>query len=1206
MGNVNLKNKNYLSIDDFYNKVKQYIEKSFNNRTKFSIMTIDLDRFSYINDLFGYEIGDLILQKLVNYFSACLDKNNIFSRIHADVFIFYMNYSEYTKIAEIFLKLTDWSQALKDILPPHYSLTASGGIVIGQEIIPVSALLDKANYARKKAKESLGNSFRFYDEKMALELQWKKGVTLSMESALVNHEFEMYLQPKVFIKDGQVMGAEALVRWKSPKFGLLSPDRFIPILEQNGFIQQIDFFMLEEACKFLKKSLVNGIPQLPISINFSKVHLANEHLVEQIFQTVNQLTIDTRLIEIEFTESLSIENFERLVEVVSDLKLLGFRVSLDDFGSAYSSLNCLKELPIDIIKIDKGFLKSSADTEKGKIIITKIVELIKSLRMSTVMEGVETEEQVDFLKKLSCDFGQGYFYAKPMSSDEYIEYLKNGDVISDIQEYLLNQTKEKGKLYSEEIPEEFKMDNWELYILGKNIDMGLMKGYLDREATIQYVNDRALEYLGYTRQEFREIFHNRIIDFIHPEDISSMQKITNQLIKTGKSLKFQIRAIRKDERIIILQGKLSCVIDGFGHPIGLYAFQDITEELERTEILQHSLEEKIKELEGTIVIERKTKEALRFSEERYRAIVEQSDDIMFDWDFGTDTIFLSDKYIKIFGEAPIVEHLTTNLEIRSRIHPSDLEVFEQWILNTYKKCGCSISEFRIKDVEKNYLWIKSRSTTVCDEDGNPLRAVGLFLNINAQKNELDILTFKSQRDPLTKLLNKEETCIQVTEYLKAFPNESGAFFIIDIDDFKEINDNLGHQLGDAVLIDFTHKIREFFPSNTIIGRIGGDEIVAYMPMIDLNELGFKAEKLIKTLHMNYYGSAAKYNIHGSVGIACYPLHGKKFEELYHLADIALYESKYAGKDCYTIYKSYMTGSLRDNRTPVEWSESFLNNYFQGDFSFKIFEMLYETKDVNASIQMILELLGKRFKVDRVYIFQNDSKGNSAIKTHEWCISLIDEGKLKNLIYKKLGEYLSLYSKEGIFCCSDIRNSIPEVYKICEEQNIKSLLHCAIYNRKVMIGFIGFDMCTKYHEWTGEEIAILGYISRILSVFMTNFNTASKLEASYKNYVEMLENLNGYVYVVDIKTYRILYVNKLIKKLKLNYKETCYKMIFGVNIPCKKCPISQLTDKVIYGMEEIYAENLNGWVNAAASKLKWEENQEAALICCTNISKLKKL
>ena len=1197
----------FLPQEDFNEEVQRRVELCTGTDNICSILVLDLNHFNYINDLFGYQTGDLILLKLAEHFAACLESDDIFCREHADVFTFCINSSDYTAASQLFSQLTRWPQTLDSILPPHYSLTASGGaIVVIDDTFPVSSLFDKANYARKKAKGNDDNTLRFYDSSMSEQLQWQKIVTFSMESALKNREFEMYLQPKVFIKTDEIVGAEALVRWNSPQHGLIAPNRFIPILEQNGFIRQLDFFMLQEVCQFLKDCPQNGLPQIPISVNFSKTHLNTERLVERIFQTVNHAGISTSLIEIEFTESLSVSGFEQLIEIVTDLKLLGFKVSLDDFGSAYSSLSCLKELPIDIIKIDKAFLDSSADSEKGKAIVSKVVELIKSLRMMSVMEGVETEEQVDFLKKLSCDFGQGYFYAKPMPARDYMSYLSDGKLMSDIQAYLDNAAQKNEKSYLYVIPQEFQMDNWELYTLGKNIDMGLMKGYLDGEATVQYVNDRALEYLGYTRQEFREIFNNSIVAFTHPDDAAIVRENTEQLIATGKPRSFQTRAFRKDGKVIVFRGRSSCVIDEQGRPVGIHAFQDVTEELERTNQLQTSLKNKIAELEATISAEREAKNALRLSEERYRAVIEQSEDIMFDWDFESDIIHFSDKYTALFGRAPIVENMSTTRIIRERIYSDDLVAFEKWVSDTYKTTHHTTTEFRSRDKKGKYVWLRCHSTAICDESGNAIRAVGLLTDISAQKKEFDTLTFKSQRDPLTKLLNKEETRLQ-TEALLQKPLSSGAFFIIDIDDFKGINDNLGHQLGDSVLINFTQKIQSFFPEKSVVGRIGGDEIAAFFPGISLNEAEHTAQALVQALRGTYYGSKTKYNIRGSVGVSCFPLHGSSFEDLYHLADIALYESKRAGKDCFTIYHTDMTSSLSDSRTPIEWSERFLNTYFKDDFPFQIFEMLYETKDMNASVQMILELLGQRFDVDRVYIFQNEPDGLAVNNTHEWCAQGITSQKklLQNIPYESLGVYLDNYTKEGVLCCPDIRNSPREVYDICTPQDIKSLLHCAIYNDGKMAGFIGLDMCRDYHTWTGEEIAILGYISRILSVFLIKSDMALELQTSYQNYVTMLENLNGYVYVVNPDTYDVLYINNAVKSLGLIPGQPCYKMTFGADSPCSNCPINHFTDTVHYASEEIYSQVLDTWVNSAASKFKWEGGIDAVLVCCTDISKYKK-
>lgn len=721
----------YFTADQFDHQAKTIFQNAKTEGDVFALVSLDCDNFNYVNDLFSYKIGDAVLQRIAEHFSSCLTEQECFSKLHADHFVFLVNAKQTPNLIRRFSAMTDMKDVFSGILPPHYNLVFSGGIVLIDEYgESVSVWLDKATFARKQAKGNHTNTFLVYDKKMSEDLQWRKTITLMMEPALREHEFEMYLQPKVLLKTGQVVGAEALVRWNSKQHGMIYPDRFIPILEQNGFIKQLDFFMLEQACLFLRKNLDEGITPLPISVNFSKMHLRSSGFVEKVFRTVNRHAISTKLIEIEVTENIYLGDFEALIEVASALKCLGFKVSLDDFGSAYSSLNYLKDLPLDVIKIDKGFLNSTENTDRGHVIIAKMIELIKSLRLIPIMEGVETEEQVDFLQKLSCDFGQGYFYARPMPADAYAEFVQNGTTLDNIEQYLLEQQDNYDNSYLNSIPQEFQMDNWELYTLGKNIDMGLMKGYLDGAVTVQYVNDRALEYLGYSRQEFREIFHNSIVAFTHPDDAATVQENAKQLIKTGEPLKFQTRALRKDGKVIALQGRASCVLDSNGRPIGLYAFQDVTEELERTAELQAAVEHKISELEALVATERKSREALHVSEERYRLVVEQSDDIMFEWDFATDIIEFSPKYIELFGNTPIQEHLTNNLAIRERIHPDDRERFAEWINTTRTTEGISQSEYRIQNVTGEYIRMRNRSTTLKDEKGVPIKAVGVFSAVN--------------------------------------------------------------------------------------------------------------------------------------------------------------------------------------------------------------------------------------------------------------------------------------------------------------------------------------------------------------------------------------------------------------------------------------------------------------------------------------------
>ncbi|MEG1393927.1 MAG: EAL domain-containing protein [Christensenellaceae bacterium] len=719
-----------LDSESFNAKAKKAIQAHNSKDSRFLLVSLDFDNFNFINDLFGYEIGNTVLDRLTDYFSKQLKEEELFAHLNADHYAFLVKETPQLDIVKRFCYLSDIRKVVTDILPSHYNFVCSGGIVSTDGANETfTTLLDKADFARKCAKGNHVNTFLKFDEQMSKELEWKKLITLMMEAALEEHEFEMYLQPKMLMKTEQIAGAEALVRWNSKEYGMIYPDQFIPILEQNGFVKRLDFFMLEQVCLFLKKMMQDGITPLPISVNFSKAHIGSENFVEEIFSMVNSYGISTKLIEIEFTENIFSHDFETLVEITSALKYLGFKVSLDDFGKDYSSLNYLKDLPLDIIKIDKGFLNSSANTDKGRMIIAKMVELIKSLRLVSVVEGVETNDQIKFLQKLGCDLVQGYFYAKPMSAANYIEFVKKNSPIIELDKHLMTQTKKANQSYLCEIPQEFQMDNWELYILGKNIDMGLMKGYLDNEATVQYVNDRALGYLGYTRQEFKEIFNNSILAFTHPEDAEIVQKNIKELVEFGTPQEFMTRAIRKDGKVIMLQGRASCVVDNAGRHIGIYAFQDVTEKIEKQEAMERSLQDKIELLEKTIDSERKSREALRIREECYRLIVEQSDDIMFEWDFDKDTAEFSDKYEKVFGMKAIQDHICSNPAIRERIFTEDLPIFEKWISDTYKKSGKSECAYRLQVSDGSYTQIKICSTAICDENGIPIKAVGIFTKL---------------------------------------------------------------------------------------------------------------------------------------------------------------------------------------------------------------------------------------------------------------------------------------------------------------------------------------------------------------------------------------------------------------------------------------------------------------------------------------------
>jgi EAL domain-containing protein (putative c-di-GMP-specific phosphodiesterase class I) len=254
---------------------------------------------------------------------------------------------------------------------------------------------------------------------------WERKVEDDMERALANREFQVYLQPKINTSEEKLGGAEALVRWIHPTEGFVPPNRFIPIFEQNGFILKLDDFMLEEVAKQQAKWISEGWQVVPISVNVSRAHFTREDLAEHISEIVDRYQVPHEVIELELTESAFFDDKEMLLTTVKKLRDAGFSVSMDDFGAGYSSLNSLKELSLDVLKIDADFFRGSDSLERGMLIVTEVINLAKKLNMKIVAEGIESREQVDFLKEQECDLIQGYYFAKPMPLSEFEKNYKN-------------------------------------------------------------------------------------------------------------------------------------------------------------------------------------------------------------------------------------------------------------------------------------------------------------------------------------------------------------------------------------------------------------------------------------------------------------------------------------------------------------------------------------------------------------------------------------------------------------------------------------------------------------------------------------------------------------------------------------------------------------------------------------------------------------
>lgn len=276
-----------------------------------------------------------------------------------------------------------------------------------------------AGVAKNNIKGNSEEIISYFDDVTRRRLLKEEEIEKSMNEALKNEEFQVYLQPKYALQEETISGAEALVRWFSSNGSVISPGLFIPVFEKNGFITELDLYMIHKVCGILRNWLDKGYKPLPISVNISRLHFANEHLADIINEIVDNYVIPHDLIELELTESAFLQNKETLINTVIRLRQYGFMVSMDDFGAGYSSLNSLKDLPLDIVKLDGELFRITDEVERGLTVIRNTITMAKDLHMQVVAECIETRDQVEFLCTVGCDIIQGYYYAKPMPVDQF-------------------------------------------------------------------------------------------------------------------------------------------------------------------------------------------------------------------------------------------------------------------------------------------------------------------------------------------------------------------------------------------------------------------------------------------------------------------------------------------------------------------------------------------------------------------------------------------------------------------------------------------------------------------------------------------------------------------------------------------------------------------------------------------------------------------
>ena len=387
------------------------------NKKKYAIVQLRLEKYRNYCTAYGIRQGENLLEELNANILSMLSKKEIVAHVEKSDFALLLNFQNEETLN---IRVKNIMNILRERQGGQHLTFSAGVCPVRSRTDDVSQLLTCAGLAIPKVIK-IQDEIVWFDDSMKEEQVWERRIEDDMEKALENHEFQVYLQPKYSTKNEVLSAAEALVRWVHPVLGFISPGKFIPLFEKNGFILQLDDYMLMEVARLQAGWLSQGKSLVPISVNVSRAHFAEDNLAEHICSIVDTFKVPHEFIELELTESAFFDDKAVLLTTVRKLKEFGFKVSMDDFGAGYSSLNSLKELPLDIIKLDAEFFRSVDDIKRSNLIVGETIALAKKLGMEIVAEGIETREQVDFLAKQNCDLIQGFYFSKPLPVNEFEE-----------------------------------------------------------------------------------------------------------------------------------------------------------------------------------------------------------------------------------------------------------------------------------------------------------------------------------------------------------------------------------------------------------------------------------------------------------------------------------------------------------------------------------------------------------------------------------------------------------------------------------------------------------------------------------------------------------------------------------------------------------------------------------------------------------------
>lgn len=981
-----------LNAEGFKLRAEQILAEHPNETFIFSYC--DIRCFKYINQDYGFEEGNHLLSTLGRAISKFIDGKGILGRITGDNFVAMMKYEGEATFKNAFLSFIDnFAKSYQKETNQNYPVDVTAGAFVrkpsDKDTMSINHCLDFANSARILAKKSKGNRLEFFSRDLWEKEKRAAEISAHLKQAIADGEITPWFQPQYDYKREKLIGAEVLTRWTHPVYGKIFPDEFIHVLEETGQILELDFYIWECACKCMEKWQKDGF-SIPLSINLSRKDVLSYKLREHLIKLTEKYHLDRKMLHLEITESAYMDTPDELIQIVQDLTDAGFHVEMDDFGSGYSSLNMLQDVPVQTIKMDLRFLTNIEHNSKTGNIISSVVRMAHGLDMAVIAEGVETRQQADFLKNIGCNFMQGYYFAKPLPQDEFEEKcMLNPSLVDDsefnrinideIQEFLtannsssfifnscigagaileysshnieivlandkffeMNggltdnvkvEKKSQNKLFSPEAIEllERTIDHcikngeskckahinttniWveirytliskndtsaylfcqmenitQEYILQKEMDAvktetqtildlmpgGAFKYEADGEQQFAYISNGVPELLGYSSvDDFKLAVDNSFLHMIYERDRARVLDEINRQVAIDGTGYCEYRIVKADGSMLWVFDRGRLVTDDNGKK-WFYGIITDADKLKKLEIEQ------------------------QWKQTQFKALAQMPGVITYDYNPHTDLLNLdvSDKDGKI--HEIVTEHFLDKITEHPWIAPESGPAHKAAYENAMKKQMSGYVDFMGRFEGDEFLYYRSYYTSVVDATGHVYRIVGRADKIEHDVQIIRALQNKAQRDSLTGLLNYESMIITIENDLQAM--QGGILMMIDIDDFKGINDKYGHLTGNAMLIRVANILLSTFRQHDTVGRFGGDEFMVYVPNVtDKNWVEKRADKLIQLL-----GSievTADEHLSVSIGV-CINGEGKlTLTEMIKAADKAMYDAKADGKNTFKV------------------------------------------------------------------------------------------------------------------------------------------------------------------------------------------------------------------------------------------------------------------------------------------------------------------